>query len=54
MPPTKQELEKAINALRLARKISSQHFIRESYGKNVQPIFNYYDAKEELETCKIK
>jgi len=49
-PPNKQELEAALNALRLARKHSSQHFIRASYGAQVQSLFDYYDAKEALES----
>jgi len=48
MPPTKQDLEEAIHALRLARKQSTQAFLWASYSKPVQSIFNYYDAKEGL------
>lgn len=50
MPPTKQELEAALNALRIARKQSSQHFIKASYSKEVQSIFDYYDTKDILES----
>jgi hypothetical protein len=49
MPPTKQELETALNILRIARKESSQAFLRASYSNQVQSVFNYYDAKEVLE-----
>lgn len=48
-PPSKQELEQAFNLLRKARKESSQHFIRASYSREVQSLFDYYDAKEALE-----
>ena len=49
MPPTMKELEQALNALRIARKQSSQHFMKVSFSKDVQSIFDYYDTKELLE-----
>lgn len=42
---TEKELLHALNILRLARKESSQAFIRASYSKDVQPIFDKLDKE---------
>lgn len=48
---TAKRMREALDALRLARKESSQAFIRVSYGEKVQSIFNILDEKDK-QPCK--